>query len=155
MKEKWICPNMDVQVFTPQEFVAACDPEHMYTIEPAPMPEGVTHPYMSSTDCGEGSFQGPVDPSGQAITVSEDAIAQVMTMITNSHKWSLGAKQGNGFHRMTGYDYVSIATSSNSYGGHITGENIGTFHATICGDNASQNALFVFSGEDSIIKNMS
>lgn len=25
MKEKWICPNMDVQVFTPQEFVAACE----------------------------------------------------------------------------------------------------------------------------------
>lgn len=25
MKEKWICPDLDVQVFTPQEFVAACE----------------------------------------------------------------------------------------------------------------------------------
>lgn len=25
MKERWICPNLDVQVFTPQEFVAACE----------------------------------------------------------------------------------------------------------------------------------
>lgn len=24
MREKWICPNLDVQVFTPQEYVAAC-----------------------------------------------------------------------------------------------------------------------------------
>ncbi len=24
MKEKWICPNLDVQVFTPQEYIAAC-----------------------------------------------------------------------------------------------------------------------------------
>lgn len=25
MKERWICPNMDVQVFTPQEYLAVCE----------------------------------------------------------------------------------------------------------------------------------
>lgn len=30
MREKWICPNMDVQVFKPQEFVAACEEDIYY-----------------------------------------------------------------------------------------------------------------------------
>ncbi len=33
MREKWICPNMDVQVFTPQEFVAGCEVIIEYTYE--------------------------------------------------------------------------------------------------------------------------
>lgn len=33
MKQRWICPNMDVQVFTPQEFVAACESYEQITIE--------------------------------------------------------------------------------------------------------------------------
>ena len=155
MRERWICPNLDVQVFTPQEFVAVCDPEHMYTITPAPKPDGVDKVYMSSTDCGTGSFQGPVVPNGQPIDVSQDAYPQVMAMIKNSHLWALGAKNGNSFAIKTGYDYVSIATSSNSFGGHIDSSNVGTFRSTICDDNASQNALFVFAGEDAVTKNLS
>lgn len=42
MKEKWICPNMDVQVFTPQEFVAACEAEITYTYDG-------THRFASNT----------------------------------------------------------------------------------------------------------
>ena len=33
MRERWICPDMDVQVFTPQEFVAACEEESTYYIK--------------------------------------------------------------------------------------------------------------------------
>ena len=153
--EKWESLRLEAQIFLAQEFVAACDPEHMYTITPAPKPSGIDKVYMSSTDCGVGSYQGPVVPNGQPIDVSQDAYPQVMAMITNSHLWALGAKDGNHFSIATGYVYVSIATSSNSFGGHITSGNVGTFHATICGDNASQNALFVFAGEDAITKNLS
>ena len=42
MRERWICPNLDVQVFTPQEFVAACEAEISYTYDG-------THRFASNT----------------------------------------------------------------------------------------------------------
>lgn len=150
-------PIAVMEAFKPNFYCAGCDPDTMYTITPAPRPDGTgtKHLYMSSQECGTGSFQGPVVPSEQPITVSQDAIDQVMALVRESNMWSLGLKNGNSYEAYTGYVYVSIATNSNSYAGHITGDNVGTFHATYCDDNASQNALFIFSADGSIVKNQS
>lgn len=33
MKERWICPNLDVQVFTPQEYCEICEDEVTYKMK--------------------------------------------------------------------------------------------------------------------------
>ncbi|MBP3829092.1 MAG: hypothetical protein ILA06_02140 [Bacteroidaceae bacterium] len=154
MKKNYSKPFMAVEVFEPQQFIAACDPETMYTIKPADT-SGITssHMYMEGSTCQEA--QGPVTPNQQAITVSADAMPRVMELIRGGQLWSIGNKEGNRYSPVTDFIYNSIATSSNSFGGHITGDNVNTFHATICGDNASQNAIFVFNGGADIVKNLS
>lgn len=154
MKRTYSKPIMAVEVFEPQQFIAACNPETMYTIKPADT-SGITssHMYMEGQDCQEA--QGPVTPNQQAITVSADAMPRVMDLIRGGQLWSIGNKNGNTYSAVTGYVFNSIATSSNSFGGHITGDNVNTFHATYCGDNASQNAIFVFNGGADIVKNLS
>lgn len=154
MKKNYSKPFMAVEVFEPQQFIAACDPETMYTIKPADT-SGITssHMYMEGQTCQEA--QGPVTPNQQAITVSADAMPRVMELIRGGQLWSIGNKNGHNYEPVTRFIYNSIATSSNSFGGHITGDNVNTFHATICGDNASQNAIFVFDGGADIVKNLS
>lgn len=48
MRERWICPNMDVQVFTPQEFVAACESYKEITIDT--FHPGCAKGYIKCTD---------------------------------------------------------------------------------------------------------
>jgi len=153
-KKLYSKPLMMAERFEPQNFVAACDPETMYTIKPADT-SGITgtHMYIEGQNCND--FQGPVTPNQQEITVSQDAMPTVMGLISNSQLWSIGNKQGNSYNAVTGYVFNSIATSSNSFGGAITAANVGTFHATYCDDTASQNAIFVFNGATDIIKNVS
>ncbi len=52
MREKWICPNMDVQVFKPQEFVAACEIiiNKEYVVDPKGLVEGVHVKYDKAQD---------------------------------------------------------------------------------------------------------
>lgn len=149
---------MAVEIFEPQQFIAACDPEHMYTINPADT-SGIpdTHMYILGELCG-GHQQGPVEPNQTAITVSADAMPTVMELIhgPGAQLWEIGYNEsGHQYHAVSGYQYNVIATSSNSFGGHITGANVGTFHAYTCTSHDSQNAIFVFNAADDIHKNMS
>lgn len=148
-------PVMAVETFTPNHFVAACNPDTMYTITPADT-SGITgsHMYIEGETCQKA--QGPVTPNQVAITVSADAMPTIMNLIKEDGQlWSIGNKKGNNYEAVTGYVFNSIATSSNSFGGHITSNNVNTFHATYCNDTASQNAIFVFSADGGIVKNQS
>ena len=157
MKRTYSKPLMAIEVFEPHQFIAACDPEHMYTITPADT-SGIpdTHMYILGERCTE--QQGPVEPNQTAITVSADAMPTVMELIhgANAMLWEIGYNEhGHQYHAVSGYQYNVIATSSNSFGGHITGANVGTFHAYTCTSHDSQNAIFVFNAADDIHKNMS
>ena len=155
MRKTYNKPAMHVEVFTPQEYCVVCPEENMYVINPVSPPTGGhgDHLYMNGNGCG--TFQGPVVPNSQPITISKEAYPTIAAMLKDSKLWQLGFKNGNHFDAQTGYDYYSIATSSNSYGGHIDASNVGTFHATYCEDNASQNALIILDASGSIIKNRS
>ena len=62
MRERWICPDMDVQVFTPQEFVAACEIEiyKEYTVDPNGLTRGIHVKY----DKGQDKVYTDVDHNG-------------------------------------------------------------------------------------------
>ncbi len=66
MKERWICPNMDVQVFTPQEFVAVCEAEidKEYIVDPKGLVEGVHVKY----DKGQDRIYSNTDHTGPDFT---------------------------------------------------------------------------------------
>lgn len=154
MKKDYSKPFLSVDIFTPEEFVAACNPDTMYTINPVSYSPGEhKQTYMRGANCND--CLGPVVPNHEPINISKDAYPKIMAILNKSQKWSLGKKSGNHYEDGTGYIYYSIATSSNSYGGNITSANVETFHATLCDDNASSNALIVLNAEGGITINRS
>ena len=81
LKEKWICPNAEVQLFTPQEYVAMC---YVYTYSCIGKDKGI---YLCNS---KGKTIGHIEHNAHQIIISTKTQGQPVTPIEEG-----GIKQDN------------------------------------------------------------
>lgn len=93
LKEKWICPNAEVQLFTPQEYVAMC---YVYTYSCLGSTSGK---YLYRT---KDEYIAELNESRHTITISTKAEGQSLPRIISGGTKD-NTNSGNNWHTHPGY----------------------------------------------------
>ena len=158
MRERWICPNMDVQVFTPQEFVAACESYKEIVI--TPFNTGCSDGYV---ECGgkqtdvhfdHSSAITFIPPTSSGTEAVKKFWEDAYTLVSESDDFEVYCKNSSislGTAKVIGRGNHSITT--------VETRNISIWRSGFCGMNPSNwgnaNATVVLSADWKSLKNHS